>query len=254
MPIDEAVQMFGKMSQDFKVELLGDLKARGTTAVADLGDANLVGGSVNEVSVYKTGNFTDLCRGPHVEQTGEIDPDSFRLTRVSGAYWRGNQQREQMQRVYGVAFETKKELEDYFVRLEEAKKRDHRKLGRELGLFMFHPWAPGAAFWLPKGTTLYNTLANYMRDVLFPAGYVEVKAPLVFNKALWETSGHWTHYRQNMFLDPGGGRGDGRKGHELPGPHAHLRKRSCAAIATCRFDFTNRRRCTATKLRACCRD
>ncbi len=200
MPLDEAVQVFAKMSQDFKVELLGDLKARGTTAVADLGDANLVGGSVNEVSVYKTGNFTDLCRGPHVLQTGEIDPDSFRLTRVSGAYWRGNQQREQMQRVYGVAFETKKELEDYFVRLEEAQKRDHRKLGRELGLFMFHPWAPGAAFWLPKGTTLYNTLANYIRGVLFPAGYVEVKAPLVFNKALWETSGHWAHYRQNMFL------------------------------------------------------
>jgi threonyl-tRNA synthetase len=105
-----------------------------------------------------------------------------------------------MQRVYGVAFDTKKELEEYFVRLEEAKKRDHRKLGRELGLFMFHQWAPGAAFWLPKGTTLYNTLANYMRDVLYPAGYVEVRAPLIFNKALWETSGHWAHYRQNMFL------------------------------------------------------
>jgi threonyl-tRNA synthetase len=200
MPLDEAAGVFAKMSQDFKVELLRDLKTRGTTAVADLGDSNLVGASVNEVSVYKTGNFTDLCRGPHVQQTNEIDPESFRLTRVSGAYWRGNQQREQMQRVYGVAFDTKKELEEYFVRLEEAQKRDHRKLGRELGLFMFHPWAPGAAFWLPKGTTLYNTLANYIRQVLFPAGYVEVKAPLVFNKALWETSGHWAHYRQNMFL------------------------------------------------------
>jgi threonyl-tRNA synthetase len=200
MPLDEAAGLFAKMSQDFKVELLQDLKTRGTTAVADLGDSNLVGASVSEVSVYKTGNFTDLCRGPHVQQTSEIDPDSFRLTRVSGAYWRGNQQREQMQRVYGVAFDTKKELEEYFVRLEEAQKRDHRKLGRELGLFMFHPWAPGAAFWLPKGTTLYNTLANYIRQVLFPAGYVEVKAPLVFNKALWETSGHWAHYRQNMFL------------------------------------------------------
>ena len=199
MPLDQASDTFKNMSQDFKVELLRDLKTRGTTAVSDLGDENLVGSSVNEVSVYKTGNFTDLCRGPHVTETREIDPDSFRLTRVSGAYWRGNQQREQMQRVYGVAFDTKKELEEYFVRLEEAKKRDHRKLGRELGLFMFHPWAPGAAFWLPKGTTLYNSLANYMRGVLFPAGYVEVKAPLIFNKALWETSGHWAHYRQNMF-------------------------------------------------------
>jgi threonyl-tRNA synthetase len=200
MPIDAASDAFGKMSQDFKVELLRDLKTRGTTAVADLGDANLVGSGVNEVSVYKTGEFTDLCRGPHVTATSEIEPDSFRLTRVSGAYWRGNQQREQMQRVYGVAFDTKKELEEYFVRLEEAKKRDHRKLGRELGLFTFHQWAPGAAFWLPKGTTLYNTLAGYMREVLFPAGYMEVKTPLVYNKALWERSGHWKHYRQNMFL------------------------------------------------------
>jgi len=199
MSLDSAIKIFGNMSQGFKVELLNDLKTRGTTAVADVGDTNLVGGSVNEVSVYKTGNFTDLCRGPHVSETSEIDPNSFRLTRVSGAYWRGNQQREQMQRVYGVAFDTKKELEEYFVRVEEAKKRDHRKLGRELGLFTFHPWAPGAAFWLPKGTTLYNTLANYMREVLFPAGYVEVKTPLIYNKALWETSGHWSHYRQNMF-------------------------------------------------------
>ena len=200
MPLDEASEVFRNMSQDFKVELLRDLKTRGTTAVADLGDSNLVGSNVNEVSVYKTGNFTDLCRGPHVKETSEIDPDSFCLTRVSGAYWRGNQEREQMQRVYGVAFDTKKELEEYLVRVEEAKKRDHRKVGRELGLFMFHPWAPGAAFWLAKGTSLYNTLANYMRTVLFPSGYVEVKAPLIFNKALWETSGHWAHYRQNMFL------------------------------------------------------
>jgi threonyl-tRNA synthetase len=200
MPIDAATDMFGKMSQDFKVELLRDLKTRGTTAVADLDDVNLIGGNVNEVSVYKTGTFTDLCRGPHVNSTKEIDPESFRLTRVSGAFWRGNQAREQMQRVYGVAFDTKKELEEYFVRLEEARKRDHRKLGRELGLFTFHQWAPGAAFWLGKGTTLYNTLANYMREILFPAGYVEVKTPLIYNKALWERSGHWKHYRENMFL------------------------------------------------------
>ncbi len=200
LPIDIAAETFSKMSQDFKVELLRDLKTRGTTAVADLDDPNLVGGNINQVSVYKTGGFVDLCRGPHVSSTSEIDPESFRLTRVSGAYWRGNQAREQMQRVYGVAFDTKKELEEYFVRLEEAKKRDHRKLGRELGLFIFHPWAPGAAFWLPKGTILYNTLGNYMREVLFSSGYVEVKAPLIFNKALWETSGHWAHYRQNMFL------------------------------------------------------
>src|SRR5881296_954241 len=216
MPIDSASEMFRKMSQDFKVELLHDLKTRGTTAVADLDDPNLVGSNVSEVSVYKTGPFIDLCRGPHVAATSEIDPESFRLTRISGAYWRGNQAREQMQRVYGVAFNTKQELEDYFVRLEEARKRDHRKLGRELGLFTFHQWAPGAAFWLDKGTTLYNTLANYMREVLFPAGYVEVKTPLIYNKALWERSGHWEHYRENMFLiDPGLNRPAGDHAEEM---------------------------------------
>src|SRR5215467_5373268 len=104
-----------------------------------------------------------------------------------------------MQRVYGTAFLTEKDLKAHLTQLEEAKKRDHRKLGRELGLFTFHPWAPGAAFWQDKGTILYNTLANYMRDVLLPNGYVEVKTPLIYNKALWETSGHWSHYRQNMF-------------------------------------------------------
>src|SRR3989449_6431462 len=217
MPIDSASDMFRKMSQDFKVELLHDLKTRGTTAVADLGDTNLVGSNVSEVSVYKTGTFIDLCRGPHVTSTSEIDPESFRLTRVSGAYWRGNQAREQMQRVYGVAFDTKKELEDYFVRLEEARKRDHRKLGRELGLFMFHQWAPGAAFWLPKGTTFYNTLSNYMREVLLPAGYVEVKTPLIYNKALWETSGHWGHYRKNMFLIESENEQMGAKAMNCPG-------------------------------------
>src|ERR1051325_9510843 len=105
-----------------------------------------------------------------------------------------------MQRVYGTAFLNEKDLKAHLLQVEEAKKRDHRKLGRELGLFTFHPWAPGAAFWLAKGTTLYNILASYMREVLFPSGYVEVKTPLIYNKALWETSGHWQHYRDNMFL------------------------------------------------------
>ena len=125
---------------------------------------------------------------------------AFKLLNTSNAYWKGDARNQPMQRIYGTAFFSDKELQAYLTQIEEAKKRDHRKLGRELGLFMFHPWAPGATFWLDKGTTLYNLLANYMRGVLFPAGYVEVKTPLVFNKALWETSGHWTHYRQNMFL------------------------------------------------------
>ena len=153
MPIDEAISLFGEMHQDFKVELMGDLKTRGTTSVAELGDSNLVGESVSQISVYKTGGFTDLCRGPHVASTREIAPGSFKLTRVSGAYWRGDQARAQMQRIYGVAFDTKKELAEYFVRLEEAKKRDHRKLGQELDLFSIHPESIGGGLilWHPKG-------------------------------------------------------------------------------------------------------
>src|SRR4029078_1013323 len=115
-------------------------------------------------------------------------------------YGRGGPKNQPMQRIYGTAFFSDKELQAHLQRIEEAKKRDHRKLGRELGLFTFHQWAPGAAFWLPKGTTLYNLLANYMRGVLFPNGYVEVKTPLVYNKALWERSGHWWHYTQNLLL------------------------------------------------------
>jgi threonyl-tRNA synthetase len=145
--------------------------------------------------------FVDFCVGPHVPSTSKLK--AFKLLSTSNAYWKGDARNQPMQRVYGTAFVSDKELQAYLHRIEEAKKRDHRKIGRELKLFLFHQWAPGATFWLAKGTTLYNTLADYMRSVLFPAGYVEVKTPLIFNKALWETSGHWSHYRQNMFLIEG---------------------------------------------------
>jgi threonyl-tRNA synthetase len=154
-----------------------------------------------EVSCYTIKDketFIDFCVGPHVPSTGRLK--AFKLLTTSNAYWKGDARNQPMQRVYGTAFFSEKELKEHLTQIEEAKKRDHRKLGRELELFTFHPWAPGAAFWLDKGTTLYNTLADYMREVLFPAGYVEVKTPLIFNKALWETSGHWSHYRQNMFI------------------------------------------------------
>jgi threonyl-tRNA synthetase len=142
--------------------------------------------------------FVDFCVGPHVPSTGRLR--AFKLLSTSNAYWKGDARNQPMQRVYGTAFFAEKDLKAHLAQVEEAKKRDHRKLGRELGLFTFHPWAPGAAFWLGKGTTLYNTLANYMREVLLPAGYLEVKTPLVYNKALWERSKHWSHYRENMFL------------------------------------------------------
>ena len=201
LAMEQATTMFGSMKQDFKVELLQDLKTRGTTAVADLDDANLVGGSVSEVSVYKTGEFTDLCRGPHVGSTKEIEPDSFRLTRVSGAYWRGNQEREQMQRVYGVAFDTKKELEEYFVRLEEAKKRDHRKLGQEMDLFSINAETIGGGLilWHPKGGLIRHLAEEYCKRMHLDAGYDFVYTPHIGRANLWETSGHLGFYAENMY-------------------------------------------------------
>jgi len=198
---DEAVAMFGGMHQDFKVELLNDLKTRGTTAVADLDDANLVGPSVTEVSLYKTGSFTDLCRGPHVQSTREIRPDSFKLTRVSGAYWRGDQAREQMQRVYGVAFDTRKELDEYFVRLEEAKKRDHRKLGQDLDLFSIQPDTVGGGLilWHPKGGLIRHLAEEYCKKRHLESGYDFVYTPHIGRAALWETSGHLGFYAENMY-------------------------------------------------------
>ncbi len=183
-PRDEARTFFASRGEPLKVQLI-DEKTAGQSHVTCY-------------TIKDKDTFIDFCVGPHVPSSGKLK--AFKLLTASNAYWKGDAKNAPMQRIYGTAFFSDKELKTHLERIEEAKKRDHRKVGRETGLFMFHPWAPGAAFWLAKGTTLYNTLADYMRGVLFPAGYVEVKTPLVFNKALWETSGHWQHYRQNMFL------------------------------------------------------
>src|SRR5258706_7151416 len=183
-PREKAKEFFAKRGEALKVQLI-DEKTEGQA----------------EVSCYTIKDketFIDFCVGPHVPTTGKLK--AFKLLSTSNAYWKGDARNQPMQRVSGTAFLSDKDLKAHLTQIEEAKKRDHRKLGRELGLFTFHQWAPGAAFWMDKGTTLYNTLANYMRDVLLPAGYVEVKTPLIYNKALWERSGHWSHYRQNMFL------------------------------------------------------
>jgi threonyl-tRNA synthetase len=183
-PREEAKAFFAARGEPLKVQLI-DEKTQGQ----------------REVSCYTIKDketFVDFCVGPHVPATGKLK--AFKLLSTSNAYWKGDARNQPMQRVYGTAFLSEKDLKAHLTQVEEAKKRDHRKLGRELGLFTFHQWAPGAAFWLGKGTTLYNVLANYMRDVLFPAGYVEVKTPLVYNKALWERSGHWAFYQPNMFL------------------------------------------------------
>ena len=200
-PREEAKRFFGTRGEPLKVQLIEE-KTEGQS----------------EVSCYTIKDkdtFIDFCVGPHVPSTGKLK--AFKLLSTSNAYWKGDARNQPMQRVYGTAFFTDKELQDYLHRLEEAKKRDHRKIGRDQQLFMFHAWAPGAAFWLPKGTVLYNTLSNYMRGVLVPAGYTEVKAPIVFNKALWETSGHWQHYRQNMFLVESEGEQMGLKAMNCPG-------------------------------------
>ena len=142
--------------------------------------------------------FIDFCTGPHVPSTGRLK--AFKVLHSSGAYWKGDSRNQPMQRIYGTAFFKASELTAHLTRIEEAKKRDHRRLGKDLGLFTFHPWAPGAPFWQAKGATLYRLLSDYMRDALSGEEYQEVRTPLVFNKALWETSGHWEHYRENMFL------------------------------------------------------
>jgi len=183
-PRDEAIAFFTERHEPLKVQLIEEKTA-----------------GQSHVSVYTIKDrdvFVDFCVGPHVPSTTRLK--AFKLLTTSNAYWKGDAQNAPMQRVYGTAFLTQKELDEHLTRIEEAKKRDHRKVGKDLGLFTFHPWAPGATFWLPKGTVLYNMLGNYMRGVLIPAGYVEVKAPIVFNKALWETSGHWDYYQDNMFL------------------------------------------------------
>jgi threonyl-tRNA synthetase len=183
-PRQDAIDFFTKRGEPLKVQLIQEKTA-----------------GQSEVSCYTIKDrdtFVDFCVGPHVPSTGRLK--AFKLVGTSNAYWKGDARNQPMQRVYGTAFFKNDDLEQHLQRIEEAKKRDHRKLGKDLGLFMFHPWAPGAAFWLGKGTALYNHLANYMREVLFPAGYTEVKTPLIFNKSLWETSGHWEYYQPNMFI------------------------------------------------------
>ncbi len=183
-PKGEAIEFFTRRGEPLKVQLIQE-KTEGQT----------------EVSCYTIKDrdtFVDFCVGPHVPSTNRLK--AFKLLSVSNAYWKGDAHNQPMQRIYGTAFFKEDDLKQHLHQVEEAKKRDHRKLGKELGLFTFHQWAPGAVFWLGKGTRLYNLLADYMREVLFPAGYVEVKTPLIYNKALWERSGHWSHFRQNMFL------------------------------------------------------
>ena len=180
LPREEALALMKEKEEPYKVELIEDLPEG------------------EEISFYKQGEFTDLCAGPHLMNTKEVGK-AYKLTSIAGAYWRGNEHNKMLTRIYATAFAKKEELEAYITMMEEAKKRDHRKLGKELGLFMMHEAGPGFPFFLPKGMILKNTLLEYWREIHKKAGYVEISTPIILNRSLWETSGHWDHYKDNMY-------------------------------------------------------
>ena len=181
LPRKEAIELMTKYEEPFKVELINDLPEDAT------------------ISFYKQGEFTDLCAGPHLSSTGYVRGNAIKLLTCNASYWRGDAKRESLQRIYGIAFQSKEELEAYLDRIEEAKKRDHRKLGRELGLFAFRDEAPGFPFYLPKGMILKNNLINFWREEHAKWDYVEIQTPQIMKRTLWETSGHWDHYKENMY-------------------------------------------------------
>ena len=181
LPRAEAIQFMKEKGEPYKVELIEDLPE----------DAH--------ISFYKQGEFTDLCAGPHLDSTGRVKGNAIKLLACNAAYWRGDSNRETLQRIYGIAFPKKEELDAYLERIEEAKRRDHRKLGKELGLFAFRDEAPGFPFYLPKGMVLKNTLIDYWREVHKRYGYVEISTPIILNQELWHRSGHWDHYKDNMY-------------------------------------------------------
>ena len=179
LPRDEAIKFMQEKGEPYKVELIEDLPEGET------------------ISFYQQGDFVDLCAGPHILYTKGIK--AFKLTSIAGAYWRGSEKNKMLTRIYGSAFAKKEDLEAYLTMMEEAKKRDHRKLGKELGLFMFAEEGPGFPFFLPKGMTLKNTLIDYWREIHLREGYQEVSTPVILSRKLWETSGHWDHYKENMY-------------------------------------------------------
>ena len=212
----QARERFAGEQQDYKVELIDDLVANAARAGMGEGEG---GNPLATVSLYTNGPFTDLCRGPHAPSTKSVG--AFKLTSVAGAYWRGDSTRTMLTRIYGTAFFTKAQLQEYLERVELAKERDHRKLGKELGLFTFSDVSPGAAFWTGPGTAIWNQLVAVSREMGRERGYEEVKTPLIFDAELWKTSGHWGKYRKNMFTVKVEEREMGVKPMNCPG-HAHL--------------------------------
>ena len=219
-PIDEAIAWAEEVNQPYKIELLNDLKRAGTTVAKDL-DAAEMGTiadgdkALEEVSFYANGNFTDLCRGPHIENTSEIG--AFKLMRVAGAYWRGNEKNPQMQRLYGVAFATQEELDEYLERLEQAKLRDHRRLGKELDLYTMSPLVGvGLPLFTPRGTVLREKVAQFSNQLREAKGFTKVWTPNITKTALYEKSGHWAKFGDELFLVTS------QETDELPASYANL--------------------------------
>ncbi|MGE5298135.1 MAG: threonine--tRNA ligase, partial [Acidobacteriaceae bacterium] len=207
LDLKKGKELFDKVGQKFKVELISDLEKFGTTKAKEIAETDEslatdldLGGKTDKVSVYRTGKFIDLCRGPHVSDASELNSESFKLDKISGAYWRGKQENEQMQRIYGVAFENKEELEDYLKKMEEAKKRDHRKLGRELDLFTFSDLVgSGLPLFTPKGALVRRLLNNYIEELQTKKGYTQVWTPQIVKSELFKISGHYAKYKNDMF-------------------------------------------------------
>lgn len=206
MSLSDGKKFFKDLNQTFKVELINDLEKFGTTKAKEIAieDESLgtdldLNAKTDKLSIYRTGKFVDLCRGPHVKNTSEIPSDAFKLDKISGAYWRGDQKNPQMQRIYGLAFESRSNLDEYLKMRKELEKRDHKKIGPELELFMFHATSPGMPYWLPKGVILLNELVNFWREEHSKRNYQEIVSPLLNKKELYITSGHFEHYWPDMF-------------------------------------------------------
>lgn len=218
MTFEEAKKFFKEKNQPFKVELISDIEKHGTTVFKDItGDQGSEKEKPSHVSIYHTGKFVDLCRGGHVNNTSEIKTDAFKLEKTSGAYWRGDQTNPQMQRIYGLAFETKDQLEKHIQLQEELAKRDHRVLGPKLSLFLFNELSPGIPFYQPKGMIVRNELEKFVREISYGPGYSEVKLPQMFDAELWKTSGHWQHFKDDMFTFKVEGRDFALKPMNCPG-------------------------------------
>ena len=231
LPRDEAVAHFKAQGEHYKAEIIAGIPAD------------------QDVSLYREGAFEDLCRGPHVPSTGKLK--HFKLMKVAGAYWRGDHRNEQLQRIYGTAWATKEELQQYLTMLEEAEKRDHRKLGRELDLFHLDEHSPGTVFWHPKGWAVWQQVEQYMRAVYRDNGYLEVKGPQILDRSLWELTGHWDKYRDNMFTTESEKRDYALKPMNCPG-HILIFKQGIKSYRDLRCATANSASATATSPPAGC--